>query len=126
MQVPINFSVKKEKRALYEYLKNLNGLHIVTIEKTTRRLNWNNYYWKVIVGMGAEHQGCTPKEMHEEYKSRFAVVFDRDKKGVLELKSGSTKKMPQDVFEQYCEFCKMFNSIEFGFYTPDIWEMYEK
>ena len=123
VEVSVNFSIRKEEKKLYNYLRELNGLHVVTISKATRRQNWNRYYWGVIVKLGAEHCGYTPKEMHEEYKRLYNAVYERDKQGRESIKPGSTAKLYQDEFEKYCFLCQWHNSEFLGVYTPDIWEI---
>lgn len=125
MEVSVNFSIQKEKKRFIEYLDSLNGVHIVDISKATRRENWNRYYWAVIVRLASQYSGNLPKKQHELFLAEFAAIFHRDLQGRFSYVRGTTAKMSQEVFVQYCEFCKMAIAIRFGIYTPDIHEIHE-
>ena len=123
MEVTIDFSKVSEKKRLYEYLKELKGVHTFTLTRMTRRENWNRYYWGVIVKMGSMFSGYTPKEMHQEYARLYNCYFHRDLvRGKVSFEVWSTAKLYQDEFERYCFFCQYHNATFFGFYTPDIFE----
>ena len=64
MKLRINFSTKKDKQRLFEYLKTLKGEHWVTIDRDTRSQSQNKYYWAVVVHLIADGTGMDKQEVH--------------------------------------------------------------
>jgi len=126
MEVAINFNNKADKIKLWDYLKNLNGIHVVTIEKKTRKDNWNRYYWGVVLKCIEQHTGYNRKEVHEEMGRMFNNNYQRDgRKNKEIIFAKSSKTLPQDQFEIYVEYIKAWAAESFHIYIPDIWEIYE-
>lgn len=83
---------------------------IIDRKHATRSLAQNRLYWKVYVGLIAEHTGYTPEEVHELLKAKFLP-----KKFTLADTQG-------EITDQFVigRSTTRLNKIEFGQYLEEI------
>ncbi len=83
------------------------------MEKQSRSLNENNYYWGVVVEELSQHTGFTPPEMHEALKMKFLRIV----KGQLES-CRSTTDLTVGEFENYLSQVRQWASEELQVFIP--------
>lgn len=120
MKLYIDFSTKKDKLRLFEYMKGLKGKHWVTIDRETRSQSQNKYYWAVVVQIIANETGMDKKEVHRELTERFLPRFFRDRHRRKEvMEGGRTSELTVEKFKDYTDMCVAFAGIELNIYIPD-------
>jgi hypothetical protein len=90
----------------------------------TRSLALNRYYWGVIVHELSEYTGFEPDEMHAWLKAKFIpkklAVCDGNGEIVDELVlGGSTRKMTNAEFQDYCETIRRWAAEKHDVVIPD-------
>lgn len=130
MKIVIDFSKKKDKIRLWQLFKTFWNTKIITIEETTRKKNWNRYYWGVVIKIIMNHTGYEKLELHELFTYMFAPEYYRDGRIGEFILCGSTSAMNQKEFEEYVEAVKRFAAQYFSdeentMYIPNIEEFYE-
>ncbi len=94
--------VKLDNQAPYlVLLSGLEGKRIelsIQLERNSRTLSQNAYYWGVVVEILAEHFGYETDEMHEALKFKFLK-----KHGDILVTVGSTAKLSTKEFGEYLD-----------------------
>ncbi len=110
-----------DNRARYEmYISLFEGKRVQVVVKKlaqNRSLNFNSYYWAVIVSMLANHTGYDKDEMHHNLKDMFASSPDPDRPGMKRVES--TADMDTERFSKYCEAIKRWAASYLNLYIPD-------
>ena len=79
-----------DRDGMDEFIKELSGEVMITIEEIKNRTQYqNNYYWNILRFMARYHpfDGYTVNELHEAMKQTFSVA--------------STKELNRDEFSEY-------------------------
>lgn len=120
MELKIDFSDEKQKRKLYEHLKTLKGKKWVTIDSATRSVGWNRYYWKVVVGLIADHIGeQIPMQVHMDLCLLFLPEFNREYHAGIWFERGRTSKLTNERFGEFVFKVQTWAASFLGLYIPD-------
>lgn len=115
-EIVINFDEFRERQMLVERLRNLRGMHRVTIVRNRPRRTdaQNRFYWPVYVQPFADwlkeqDETATEETAHEILKARFLQrsVVNETTGEVLHY-VGSTAELNIDEFSEYLEKCAKF------------------
>jgi hypothetical protein len=92
--------------------------------RATRSLRLNKYYWKVVVGLIAEHTGYTIDETHDALKmlhlSRSLALANGNGEVVEELViGGSTRGLTNVDFMAYCSRIRQWASEQLDVFIPE-------
>uniref|UniRef100_A0A6H1ZUY3 Uncharacterized protein n=1 Tax=viral metagenome TaxID=1070528 RepID=A0A6H1ZUY3_9ZZZZ len=104
----------------YSWLSTLEGQEVDVIVRKKRKqrsLQQNRYYHGVIIKILADHCGYSPEEMHEALKEKFLGTQERDKHGLIKMKS--TAVLSKDEFIQYTNEVIRWAAENLTVYIPD-------
>lgn len=90
---------------------------ILRQQKSKRSLQYNRYYFGVIVEVLANHLGYDKQSMHDNLKLKFASSPDLSHDGMLIIER--TSKMTTVRFMKYCADIQQWAAEFLGVYLPD-------
>ena len=102
------------------YLARLEGRRVelsLRLQKSQRSLQYNRYYFGVIVEILAEHIGYDRESMHENLKLKFASSRDLEHEGMFIIER--TSKMTTERFMKYCADIQQWAAEYLNVYLPD-------
>ena len=126
MKLIIDFDKKKDKQRLFEHLKNLSGTVYVSLERGTRSINLNKYYFGVVIKIICDYTGEDSETVHLFLKKKFLPIFFRDRYRREEvIYGGGTSYLTNKQFQEYIEKCCSFADYFFGLHIPQPNEIIE-
>lgn len=119
MRLIIDFNKVGDKRRLFEHLKTLTGTVYISLERETRSINLNKYYFGVVIKLICDYTGEDHETVHLFFKKRFLPIFFRDRYRREEvIYGGGTSYLTNKQFQEYIEKCCSFATEFFGIYIP--------
>ncbi len=96
----------------------------VAIQRATRSIPQNAWYWGVIIQMLSDHTGYAPDEVHELMKAKFIPKRLAVQNGNGEIVDeyvlgGSTRKMKIEEFSEFCEAIRRWAAESLDLVIPD-------
>jgi hypothetical protein len=90
---------------------------VLKLQKSQRSLQYNRYYFGVIVEILAESIGYDRESMHENLKLKFASLPDPNHDGMFIIER--TSKMTTERFMRYCADIQQWAAEFLNIYLPD-------
>ncbi len=105
-----------DKESLVSYIEGLSGPVEIIVRpyNPVRSVNFNAYYWGVVLLKISDFTGHTDEEIHKEMKIKF----------LPKIYKNSTKKAKQKMFADYVERVRCFAAEKFGLNIPDPKKVY--
>jgi hypothetical protein len=117
----VDFDKDHQKQSLYNTLKHLKGLQVVTIKKFRKKRSSqeNKYYWGVVVKILSDEFGYLPDEMHDVLKRLF-LAYEKPNQitGEVERFAKSTTGLTTEQAEQYYENIRIWALTEYSILIP--------
>jgi hypothetical protein len=90
---------------------------VLRLQKSQRSIQYNRYYFGVIVEILSECIGYDRESMHENLKLKFASSRDPDHEGMFIIER--TSKMTTERFIKYCADIQQWAAEYLNVYLPD-------
>lgn len=123
MEMIIDLSSPSEKQAVLDALRELNGMHRITVVKYRQRRTdaQNRYYWPCVVRpfgdfLREQGEGYTDEMAHEFLKFKFLrqTVPNLSTGEVVGERIRSTTELNTEEFAEYLEHCIAYLAETFG------------
>ena len=103
-----------KQKEFHDKVWNLEGLDVeitIDVRQKNRSVNYNKYYWKVIIEKLCEATGGTPDSVHDGLKKKYLpqIIRFNEKKNRREILT-STRDLSNREFAKYCELIRVGES----------------